>query len=820
MLNKILKVLIYLTVFLTPVFFLPFSFEVLDFNKLYALFFLVWISFLLWLLKMIIKDKEVRIRFSLVDCAVLVFVGVNIISSIFSVDKMSSIFGYYGRFSMGLVETITLAAFYFLVANNLGKPKSKIQNTKPQIKTKNTDNGIEGGIITVRGIIKSLIYSSGIVVLFAYFSLLGVWIKLAQINSGVASVIGRIALRVSPVGLTAQAMAMFLVVMIILAMFVILGGLKWGGFSPLESVDNKETKKQGKFFRIFCGIFVALSFILLIITDFTPAWIILIFGLIVLIGVILKRRVLKNEVHRLIIPIAIIILSVLFMVLNFRALAGGLIADNTDIYYNFMSERILAQEESWDISLNTVAGGVKNGLIGTGPGTFFYDFSKYKPISMNEGNLWAIKFDRSGNVFSEIFATMGFLGLLSFVILVIALFFVPSGILVKRFAKTGAKPRIVKFDHGTVFLMIVFIAIVLVQVSYYQTLTLGFLFWLFMAMIVGWRGEQLADEEWSFVKKVRFRLKDFMEMALVVETFLIILFIAFIAISFFGIKFYLADARYVRALNDPDLNGKIAMLQEAIKLNQRQTRYQIVLSKVFLAKAQEGLTAGDFDEKQQEIIDNLKLAQAFAINATQITPQQIAAWQGLADLYRSTMEIAQDNKQFASLAIDALNKASELDPKNPDIYTRIGDMYLFLGQKGEAMASFNKAIQQKIDYIPANTSIALLLESDDKIDEAITRLEWLALQYPANAEVLFQLGRMYYNRNEVEKAVNLFLLALTANPNHSNALYSLGIAYEKQGKIKDAIAAFEAVLEWNPDVQEIKDRIAKLKQPVPAMPSE
>jgi len=136
------------------------------------------------------------------------------------------------------------------------------------------------------------------------------------------------------------------------------------------------------------------------------------------------------------------------------------------------------------------------------------------------------------------------------------------------------------------------------------------------------------------------------------------------------------------------------------------------------------------------------------------------------------------------------------------------------------MASFNKAIQQKIDYIPANTSIALLLESDDKIDEAITRLEWLALQYPANAEVLFQLGRMYYNRNEVEKAVNQFLLALTANPNHSNALYSLGIAYEKQGKIKDAIAAFEAVLEWNPDVREIKDRIAKLKQPVPAMPSE
>jgi tetratricopeptide (TPR) repeat protein/O-antigen ligase len=811
-----------------PVFFLPFSFEVLDFNKLYVLFFLTWISFLLWMLKMIIQDKEVKIKFSLIDCIVLVFVGVNIISAIFSVDKTSSILGYYGRFSMGLVETITMAAFYFLVANNLGNEKIK---TKParnashsdaggteRLQIKNKKEESDRGIVRVEGIIKALLYSSGVVILFAYFSLLGIWIKLAQISPGVASVIGRMALRVSPVGLTAQSMAMFLVIMIILAMFVILGGLKWGGFGLSEPADNKEAKKQGKPFRIFCGIFIVLSFILLIITDFTLSWIILILGLLALIIMTLKRKVLKNEVHRLIVPIAIIIISALFIILNFRALVSGLITSNSDIYYNFMPERTLTQGESWDTSFNTVAGGFKNAAIGSGPGTFSYDFSKYKPISMNAGNLWAIKFDRAGNVFPEILATTGILGFLSLVFLVIALFLAPLGfwaILIRKFRKVKGKIGIIKLDHGAVFLMIILAIIVIMQFNYYQTITINFLFWLFAAIVIGWRAKQLEGENWTFTKNVRFRLKDFMEMALVIETILIVLCLVFVIISFFGIKNYLADTKYVKALNTPDLDGKITVLQEAIRLNPSQIRYQMVLSKVFLAKAQEGLATGNASEKQQEIIDSLKLAQAFAINTTQIAPQQIITWQGLADLYQSTIKIAQDNKQFASLSIDALKKASELDPKNPDICTQIGNMYLLLGQKDEAMASFNKAIQQKIDYIPANINIALLLESDNKIDEAISRLEWLTSQYPTNADVLFQLGRMYYNKDEVEKAINQFLLALTSDPNHSNALYSLGIAYEKKGMTKDAITVFEAVLRLNPDTQEVKDRIARLKNPTP-----
>jgi len=46
---------------------------------------------------MIVKDKKVSIRYSVIDFAVLGFMAIAIISSVFSVGKTFSLFGYYGE---------------------------------------------------------------------------------------------------------------------------------------------------------------------------------------------------------------------------------------------------------------------------------------------------------------------------------------------------------------------------------------------------------------------------------------------------------------------------------------------------------------------------------------------------------------------------------------------------------------------------------------------------------------------------------------------------------------------------------------------------
>src|SRR4030042_3789067 len=118
---------IYLLVFLLPLFWLPFSFEVFEFNKQYLLFFLVILALFFWLARMIMVDKEIRFKKSPLDIPILVFLFLAVLGTIFSVDKFSSIFGFYGRFSDGLIGLLTMGIFYFLITNNVVVPKEKVQ---------------------------------------------------------------------------------------------------------------------------------------------------------------------------------------------------------------------------------------------------------------------------------------------------------------------------------------------------------------------------------------------------------------------------------------------------------------------------------------------------------------------------------------------------------------------------------------------------------------------------------------------------------------------------------------------------------------------
>jgi len=797
MLSKVLRVLLYSTVFLVPVFFLPLTFEVLEFNKLYLLSFMAGLSLLVWFLKMIIKDKEFKICHSIVDYAVLAFVLIAAISFGFSPDKTSGLFGYYGRFGNGLISIISFAIFYFLVANNLRSRSPSPENKNISAKVRKSE-----GVLTVSGIIKTLLYSGFVAIFFSYFGLFMIWANIASIGKGVRAVINNFALRVSPIASNIEALAIFLAITSLLAVFIILGGFRW------VSAGEGEKKGKEKKWNITAGIYLFLSGILLIIADFTPAWIILIIGLVLMAGFILKRRILKNDVHKLILPIGIIIISIMFLLLNFRAIAGsfsGLVLNSSP---GFIAERSLTQGESWGIAGRSATANFKNAVIGTGPGTYYYDYAKYKPVEMNKGRLWAIGFDRAGNQASEILATMGFLGFLGFLTLIASFFLVNflSG-------SWRLKLRQKKIDFGSAFFMILFVAVVLMQFLHYQTIVLGFLFWLFLGLGVGWKNAKAREEgEQGVIKTVRFKLKDYVEMALLLETVVIILFLAFVVVGFFGIKFYLADVKYVQALNTPELNEKAQILHKAVELNPNQSRYQIVLSKVYLVKTQKELAKLKQGDDQTAMLNNLRLARLFGENAVLISPNQANVWQNLTELYQGIAGMAESREQFIKLAIAALNTESELEPKNPRIYNDIGSLYLLLKDKDKARELFNKSVEQKKDFVFANINLALLLENEGKTNEAISKLEWLLSSNPREASVLFHLGRLYYNEGEIERAITQFKTAISLDPYYSNARYALGLAYEKQGKIQQAIDELEIVAQLNPNNKEIANKLASLKR--------
>ena len=154
--NRVIKYSIYSLVFLLPIFWLPFSFESFEFNKQYLLFFLVSIAFFGWLAKMVLCDKAVRLRIRPLDVAVFAFLLTAVLSAVFSVDRISSVFGFYGRFSDGLIGLLSLGLMYFLIANNTG-----ISGEKPVIKQKEKESIVSEGsfIINPSSLIKLFLSS-------------------------------------------------------------------------------------------------------------------------------------------------------------------------------------------------------------------------------------------------------------------------------------------------------------------------------------------------------------------------------------------------------------------------------------------------------------------------------------------------------------------------------------------------------------------------------------------------------------------------------------------------------------------------------------
>ena len=71
----------------------------------------------------------------------------------------------------------------------------------------------------------------------------------------------------------------------------------------------------------------------------------------------------------------------------------------------------------------------------------------------------------------------------------------------------------------------------------------------------------------------------------------------------------------------------------------------------------------------------------------------------------------------------------------------------------------------------------------------------------------FELGRLYYNQEQYDEAIEQFEIAVQLFPDHSNSIYSLGLAYQKKGDNAKALEMFKKVLELNPGNTEIQERI-------------
>lgn len=189
----------------------------------------------------------------------------------------------------------------------------------------------------------------------------------------------------------------------------------------------------------------------------------------------------------------------------------------------------------------------------------------------------------------------------------------------------------------------------------------------------------------------------------------------------------------------------------------------------------------------------------------------------LNDAFNAGMAALQA-KQYEP-AIEAFNKAAELDPNQHVVWAQLAESYSGLaatktGPEQQAaltkgLEMFQKAMELKPDDAAYHNNYALALARAKKFDEAQAELSKAAELDPPNAgRYYYNLGAVLTNIGQLDPAGEAFKKAIEADPNYADAQYQYGVylvskaqttADGKVVPVPGTREAFEKYLELKPN---------------------
>lgn len=787
-LDILIEYLLRLLIFVLPIFVLPFSVEVYEFNKTLLLFIVSSLAFLIWIAKMVLIEREIKIARTPLDFPIIIFTIAIVFSTVFSVDKVSSILGFYGRFSDSLIVYLSLAMLYFSGVNCIiARSHSGIENRR----VRNITDGFIGTFL-----VSALIMIIAGMIYFLGFKFIP-WPE-AQFRS------------FNLAGGSPNIFAVYLVSVILISLYY----------------RGRALNVLSKYLPY---ILILPSILLLAVIDFISAWIVLFVSLILYFALIFIINRMKNiiaaqndsKTKNLILPFLLIFVSFVFVATSLsvsnkgeKSFSSSAIStfikdkltrsDSNQVEANsgFTKEIILDKDVAFSVALNSLKIGSPSAIVGSGPGTYLYDFSKFKPAEFNNNNLWYVRFDKAGSEILEKFSTIGIAGASSYLLIIIfaVLMFL------KAIKSAGNK--------DFVYLFSAWFCLLFFQFLYLESTATKFVFWLLTVFAAG----QYCLRAKYKIRRIRFNLKTNKQAFIISVTIFLLLSSLFAISYYFKLKFYQSEMIYKKEVAKQNEDKDINNLNEIIRLNPYRGDYEAYLSSVYLFRGGKDLMNKDKTDGNQNDVDKItseiKSAIDHAKKAVELEPNNVIFQQNLGSVYAI---LARD---FAvggadEWAIKAYGKAIELEPTNPVLRIESGKIRLlkYFQSKsendiGEAINEFEKALGLKSDYLPAGLQLGLAYEAAGDNQKAISQLSNYSSS--GDAEIIFQLGKIYFNTGETDKAKNLFLEALKINPKNSNTHYGLGLVYKKEGDLSKALEEFNLVLSMNPGNADVMGKIDEI----------
>lgn len=147
-------------------------------------------------------------------------------------------------------------------------------------------------------------------------------------------------------------------------------------------------------------------------------------------------------------------------------------------------------------------------------------------------------------------------------------------------------------------------------------------------------------------------------------------------------------------------------------------------------------------------------------------------------------------------AVKEFTTVTALAPSMPKAHSFIGQSLIRLNRFSEAEKSFREAlVAEPMDETSKYNLAFTLLERKANVDEAITLLNEALQLRPNYADAHYQLGKIYNERGENDKAISHLEAATRADRTKDYVFYQLSIAYRRASRKIDADEALKTYQE-------------------------
>ena len=819
--DGIIKGFIYALVLLLPLIFAGWTFEPLEFSKQMLLYVLVSGAAIAWLLKLLIFRQVSFVKTPL-DLPIGIFLVVYLLASIFSVDRVASFLGFYGSFSGNFFELLFLTILFYLIVNNFTDTKS---------------------LKKLFGFFQFSLFIVLLYIILQFFGLHIIPLEFAKANG--FNTVGGI-----------------LMISLFSAFTIVL--------SLVETESSWYSVFGGRIWRIAAAVF---GFVVLLTVNFVYAWAALLLGLILYL--VLQVGFSKTfSMRGIIAPLVLLIAIIAFLV---SQLVFGVTLLRNLFSFDLPQEVRLDYSTARPVITGAVA---DRPILGSGPNTFLFAFSKHKAVDFNLTPYWNVRFDKAPSYAADNLVGLGILGFLAFESLSV-IFLIYAWLFVTRKRESELWGLALGAFVG-------FAVLWFAHWFFFFNTVMSFSLWLMLAAFVAVTraagGEKVKTTTFSFATSPRQTVSVISVVSLGLVTLIVFM--------FFAVAVYAADIFYrngILAARTPETYDRAQSdFERTIRLNRFRPDYYLTYGEFLFLRINQELSKSEpnLGLLQSWIQSSISVARA----AVELSPANWNAWERLANLYSSARPLVAG---VDDLIIDSLKRATENDANNPILHTELGQVYRlassrldpsilgegvdtdndglsdqqeqalganpndpdtngnrildgnevvgglnpvgsgqlpndFLGRYVKtnpamvllAIDEFRKAIELKPNYITPYYHLAITYEGQGKLEDAIQVLSQILSQYPTELTLKLELGRLYYNAGRNDEAAGEFQDIVRAFPDYSDALFYYGLSLERLGRLGQALEAYRHILELNPEntiiLQKVQQVEAALQKPAGA----